>query len=82
MATGETKRTAADKEKWIVLERLFDMMVKLAQVYEESGRGDDAKRETENAARLLHALDPDPKIGAFEMYLEDIMKKLARLQAM
>lgn len=30
MATGETKRTAADKEKWIVLERLLDMMAKLA----------------------------------------------------
>ena len=29
MATGETKRTAADKEKWIVLERLLDMMAKL-----------------------------------------------------
>ena len=51
-------------------------------MYEESGRVDDAIRETENTARLLHALDADPKIGAFEMYLEDIMKKLVRLQAM
>lgn len=80
VASGETKRTAADKEKWISFERTLDMMAKLAEVYEESGKIDDAIRETENAGRLLAAMESDPKIGAFAKYQDDIEKSLARLR--
>lgn len=82
VAGGETKRAAADKEKWISFERVLDMMAKLAEVYEVDGKIGDAIRETENAGRLIHALDTDPKIGAFEKYSQDIEKDLARLKAL
>ena len=80
VASGETKRMAADKEKWISFERTLDMMAKLAEVYEESGKNDDAISETENAGRLLAAMESDPKIGAFAKYRDDIEKSLARLR--
>lgn len=82
VANGETKRKAADKEKWISFERVLDMMAKLAEVYEASGNIADALRETENAGRLLAALETDPQIGAFAKYRDDIAKSLARLKVL
>ena len=63
-------------------ERVLDMMAKLAEVYEASGNIADALRETENAGRLLAALETDPQIGAFARYRDDIAKSLARLKVL
>lgn len=79
IARGETKREAADKEKWISFERVLDMMGKLVEVYEANGDIESAMRETENAGRLIRALETDPRIGAFGGYLTAIEETKKRL---
>ncbi len=74
---GEPKRKAAEKQKWISFENLLQMMWKLAECYEASGKTDKAIKETEKALELIKILD-HPN---FYVIYEDFFKKqIKRLQ--
>ena len=82
IASGEEKRAAANKEKWISFETTLRMMAILAEYYEETGDIARARRETDAAERMLLALSEDPVIGAFDRYLEGIRDSQERLAAL
>ena len=54
-------------------------MGRLVEVYEANGDIESAIRETENAGRLIRALETDPRIGAFGGYLTTIEEAKKRL---
>ena len=70
---GETKREAADKQKWISFENLIQMMEKLAECYEADGKKDDAIRERKNALQLIDVMNHP----AFADYADFFKRKIA-----
>ncbi|MBQ8746990.1 MAG: helix-turn-helix domain-containing protein [Clostridia bacterium] len=70
---GETKREAADKQKWISFENLIQMMEKLAECYEADGKAENARTEREKALKLVEIMNND---GYFDNYAEFFRKKI------
>lgn len=72
---GETKREAADKQKWISFENLIQMMEKLAECYEADGKKEEAKAEREKALKLLKIMNNS---GCFDNYVEFFQQKIGK----
>lgn len=71
---GETKREAAEKQKWISFENLIQMMEKLAEYYEGSGENEKATVERKTALELIGIAKSD----CFDGYVDFFEKKLGR----
>lgn len=74
--SGDTKYHAAEKQKWISLETLLQMMWKLAECYRDSGETMKAVAETERALRLIDAMKGEDKIDRFDNYKEFFTKQI------
>ena len=76
LLAGKEKFEAAEKQKWISLENLLQMMWKIAECYEEEGEIDKAIAETEKALQIL----PIFSQKSFQLYVEFLEKQLNRLK--
>lgn len=79
VATGAVKFEAAEKQKWISIEVLLQMMEKLSECYAESGNSPAARQESQRALAILHALAEEPKIVHFQNYNSYFNQKLSML---
>ncbi len=73
---GETKREAADKQKWISFENLIQMMEKLAECYEADGKQEEAKAEREKALKLIDVIEND---ALYNVYCDFFKKRIETL---
>lgn len=79
VATGTVKYEAAEKQKWISIEVLLQMMEKLSEHYADIGNMDAARQEAERALAILNALTGEPKIDLFHSYNAAFNKRLTTL---
>ena len=67
LQTGKSKLEAAEKQKWISFENLLQMMIKIAEYYEETGNITAALSEINRALLLLSAMKEEEKIEKFKI---------------
>ncbi len=88
VVTGKAKFDAADKQKWISINTLIQMMAKIAEYYTEIGKKNAAIKEYEKALSLIHLFcdeqsDEEFKdfaiIGEIESYIEYFDKQIDKL---
>lgn len=77
---GKPKYEAAEKQKWISFETLIQMMWKIAEYYRDSGKKENAIRETERTLKLISAMDGEEKIGRFDNYVEFFKNKIEEMK--
>ena len=75
--SGDIKRDAAEKQKWISFENLLQMMTKVAEYYEEIGDTAKATAEIEKAMALIPILDND----CFGNYADFFNRQISRLSS-
>lgn len=73
---GKSKYEAAEKQKWISFENLIQMMEKLAEYYESEGMMAAAKKERENARKLIALVEN----SAYDAYVGFFNKKIKNNQ--
>lgn len=73
--SGEAKREAAEKQKWISFENLLQMMEKVAECYEEKGEIEEAVQELEKALLLIPILNSN----CFDNYTKLFERQITRL---
>ncbi len=76
LLSGKAKFEAAQKQKWISFENLLQMMWKLAEYYEESGKIDKAMAETKKALNLIPIIEN----MQFDTYVKFLSKQIERLK--
>lgn len=76
LLSGDAKREAAEKQKWISFENLLQMMEKIAEHHEESGDNAKAIEEIKRAMALIPILGND----CFDMYTDFFNKQISRLK--
>lgn len=88
VVTGKAKFDAADKQKWISINTLIQMMVKIAEYYTESEKKNSAIKEYQKALSLIHLFCDDQSdeeykyfavIGEIESYIEYIERQIDNL---
>lgn len=77
LLSGKAKFEAAEKQKWISLENMIQMMWKMAECYEDDGNIEKAIDETEKALNLVIVIQ-NPK---FDSYIEYFSSQTERLKA-
>ena len=77
LLSGKAKFEAAEKQKWISFENLFQMMWKLAEYYEENGKIDKAIAETKKALNLISIIGN----SQFDTYVKFFSKQIERLKS-
>lgn len=77
LLSGKAKFEAAEKQKWISLENMIQMMWKLAEYYEEDGKIEKAIEETEKALKLVVVIQ-NPK---FDSYIDYFNSQIERLKS-
>lgn len=77
LLSGKAKFEAAEKQKWISLENMIQMMWKMAECYEDDGNIEKAIDETEKALNLVIVIQ-NPK---FDSYIEYFSSQIDRLKA-
>ena len=75
--SGDAKREAAEKQKWISFENLLQMMEKIAEYYEEIGDNAKAMEELNRAMALIPILDND----CFDNYTDFFNQQISRLNS-
>lgn len=73
--SGEAKRNAAEKQKWLSFEMLLQMMCKLSECYRDGGNNDKAIAEIRKALDLIELFSDSEKSSAFQNY-SDYFKRL------
>ena len=76
LLSGKAKFEAAEKQKWISFENLLQMMWKLAEYYEESGKIDKAIAEIKKALNLISIIGN----SQFDTYVKFFSKQIERLK--
>ncbi len=76
LLSGKAKFEAAEKQKWISLENMIQMMWKMAECYEGDGNIEKAIDETEKALNLVVVVQ-NPK---FDSYIEYFNSQIERLK--
>ncbi len=76
LLSGKAKFEAAEKQKWISLENMIQMMWKMAECYEDDGNIEKAIDETEKALNLVIIIQ-NPK---FDSYIEYFNSQIERLK--
>ena len=76
LLSGKAKFEAAETQKWISFENLLQMMWKLAEYYEEIGKVEKAKEETERALNLIYII----KNTQFDTYVTFFNEQIKRLK--
>jgi len=76
LLSGKAKFEAAEKQKWISLENMIQMMWKMAECYENDGNIEKAIDETEKALNLVIVIQ-NPK---FDSYIEYFSNQIERLK--
>lgn len=88
IVTGKAKFDAADKQKWISLNTLIQMMAKIAEYYSEIGKRNIAIKEYQKALSLIHLFCDDQSdeeyknfaiIGEIESYIDYIENQINKL---
>ena len=77
LLSGKAKFEAAEKQKWISFENLLQMMWKLAEYYEESGKIDKAIADTKKALNLISIIGN----SQFDTYVKFFSKQIERLKS-
>ena len=79
LQTGKSKLEAAEKQKWISFENLLQMMIKIAEYYEETSNITAALSEINRALLLLSAMKEEEKIEKFKIYTDYLFKQNQKL---
>lgn len=79
VAEGQAKYEAAEKQLWISLETMIQMLWKLAECCEEEGDVDGAMRRARQALAIIEALKDERKIVNFQIYVDYLNGQIDRL---
>jgi len=80
VTTGERKRAAAEKQKWISFETLIQMQWKLAECSRDAGQTEEAAACTRRAIALIEALQGDERIREYDTYRSFFLKQLDEME--